>query len=305
MKRIYQVGGVVYKLLQTPQKQTVQDLIEIPSVSMSHYPISVDDLQIQGYTPQYTFGSNDNITETSESLITPIITMEEHKMSKPDITSIILSDATSQLTPDSESVSVKPDNHSLLNPGSVTNVGKSYDLSWYHPENNTEKVWYDTWNEFGTQLGLKDEKAYLYLLGQIKHESNNFENMSELADGSAYEGRSDLGNTRRGDGRKYKGRGPIQVTGRANYEKIYKEFFVPNGLGEYDIVNNPELANDPRIGSLLSIGWLATTNNGRKAIKESNNYNIAALTKAINGGNKGLEDRIRRTTDLLNTYNYN
>ena len=78
--------------------------------------------------------------------------------------------------------------------------------------------------------------------------------MEEIASGDAYEGRKDLGNIRPGDGRRFKGRGPIQVTGRSNYEKIYKEFFVPNGLGQYDVVNNPELANDPEIGSLLTIG---------------------------------------------------
>lgn len=78
--------------------------------------------------------------------------------------------------------------------------------------------------------------------------------MEGLNTGEEYEGRKDLGNNQTGDGRRFKERGPIQVTGRANYEKIYKDFFVPNGLGEYDIVNNPELAKDPYVGSLLSIG---------------------------------------------------
>ena len=46
---------------------------------------------------------------------------------------------------------------------------------------------------------------------------------------------------------------------------------------------------------------MATTDNGRRAIAESNNYNISALTRAINGGQNGIEDRIRRTNDLLNS----
>lgn len=166
---------------------------------------------------------------------------------------------------------------------------------------DNESAWNKAWEEYGSELGLKDDKAYNYLLGQILHESGGFEYMEEIADGSAYEGRKDLGNIYEGDGKKFKGRGPIQVTGRSNYEQIYNNFFVPNDLGKYDIVNNPELANDPYIGSLLSIGWLTATENGKKAITESNNYNIRELTKAINGGYNGLADRIRRTNELLNS----
>lgn len=162
-----------------------------------------------------------------------------------------------------------------------------------------ESAWNKAYSQYRNQLGLKDDKAYTYLLGQILHESGDFNYMEEIADGSAYEGRTDLGNVNKGDGKKYKGRGPIQVTGRSNYEQIYNNFFVPNGLGNYDVINNPELANDPYIGSLLSIGWLTATENGKKAIAESNNGNIEALTQAINGGSNGLDDRIRRTNELL------
>ena len=161
---------------------------------------------------------------------------------------------------------------------------------------NNESVWNDVWKQYGSKLGLKDDKAYIHLLGQLKHESGNFNHMEEIADGSAYEDRKDLGNTQKGDGKKYKGRGPIQVTGRNNYKKIYEEFFIPNGLGEYNIVENPELGSDPRIGSLMTIGWLYTN---PKVIKALNNHDVKASTEAINGGLNGFSNRINIINGLL------
>ena len=159
-----------------------------------------------------------------------------------------------------------------------------------------ESAWNEVWKQYGSQLGLKDEEAYLHLLGQLRHESGNFNHMEEIADGSAYEGREDLGNTQKGDGKKYKGRGPIQVTGRNNYKKIYEEFFIPNGLGEYNIVENPELGSDPRIGSLMTIGWLYTN---PKAIEALNNHDANASTEAINGGLNGFSNRVNIINGLL------
>lgn len=161
---------------------------------------------------------------------------------------------------------------------------------------NNESAWNDVWKQYGSKLGLKDDKAYIHLLGQLKHESGDFNYMEEIADGSAYEGRKDLGNTQKGDGKKYKGRGPIQVTGKNNYKKIYEEFFIPNGLGEYNIVENPELGSDPRIGSLMTIGWLYTN---PKAIEALNNHDTKAATKAINGGLNGLSNRTKITNRLM------
>lgn len=296
MKRKYQVGGIIYSPLnfQTPKN----DIIDISSIISSvHQPIAVDEgVRVEGYSPRFNFNRyNERVSEpvvetvTDEndspiSAVTPVI----------PITPINVSFARSKINP-------------IVNPSTITNPTVSIitsNNSERKVSNSNESIWNEVWNEYGSKLGLKDEKAYLHLLGQIKHESDDFKYMEEIADGSAYEGRRDLGNTKKGDGKRYKGRGPIQVTGRSNYEKIYKEFFIPNGLGQYDIVKNPEIANDPRIGSLLSLGWLATTDNGRRAIAESNNYNISALTRAINGGQNGIEDRIRRTNDLLKEYNY-
>src|ERR1700704_2715751 len=78
-------------------------------------------------------------------------------------------------------------------------------------------------------------------LAQLAHESGELRYMEELASGSAYEGRKDLGNTQPGDGKRYKGRGPIQLPGRANYRAAGK------ALG-YDLEGMPELAARPEVG---------------------------------------------------------
>ena len=70
-------------------------------------------------------------------------------------------------------------------------------------------------------------------LAQCGHESGGFQFLTEFASGDAYEGRADLGNTQPGDGRRYKGRGAIQLTGRNNYKRAGQE------LGQ-DFENNPE-----------------------------------------------------------------
>jgi hypothetical protein len=59
-----------------------------------------------------------------------------------------------------------------------------------------------------------------HFLAQVGHESGGLKWLLELASGDAYEGRKDLGNTRQGDGRRFKGGGAIQLTGRYNYQRF-------------------------------------------------------------------------------------
>src|SRR4051794_18409071 len=85
-------------------------------------------------------------------------------------------------------------------------------------------------------------------VAQWGHESDHFKTATEYASGDSYEGRKDLGNTQKGDGRRFKGRGRIQITGRANYEAIAKAL-------DIDCVDNPDLLAAPPNSELASGFW--------------------------------------------------
>lgn len=101
-------------------------------------------------------------------------------------------------------------------------------------------------------------------------------------------GRKNLGNTEEGDGSKFKGRGFIQLTGRALYTKAGE------ALGE-DFANNPDLVSTPRY-AMLTAGWFWSTK-GCNELADSGDW--AALTKRINGGTIGLEDRIKHINEAV------
>lgn len=118
-------------------------------------------------------------------------------------------------------------------------------------------------------------------IGQLAHESGEFRYMEEIADGSAYEGRLSLGNINPGDGRRYKGRGPIQITGRENYRKA--------GLAlGIDLEASPNLAALPEVGFRVA-GWYWNSR-GLNALADALDYR--AVTRAINGGYTGLAERV-------------
>ena|GEM_PF-327407 len=117
-------------------------------------------------------------------------------------------------------------------------------------------------------------------IAQLAHESGGFRSNEEIASGRAYEGDSDLGNTRPGDGVRFKGRGYIQITGRYNYTAASKAL----GL---DLVNNPSLASRPENASRVAAWYW----NSRGINAAADAKDLVKATRLINGGTNGLEDR--------------
>lgn len=119
-------------------------------------------------------------------------------------------------------------------------------------------------------------------IAQLLHESASFKYMEEIASGAAYEGRRDLGNTQPGDGKRYKGRSPIQITGRANYKRY-------GDLLGLDLINNSLQAATKEVG--FRIAGLFWKLNGLNEMADAMNFK--GTTKKINGGYNGLANRIQ------------
>lgn len=119
-----------------------------------------------------------------------------------------------------------------------------------------------------------------HFLGQTCHESAGFRTTEEFAGGQAYEGRADLGNTQPGDGPRYKGRGLLQLTGRANYRAVGATLGV-------DLENHPELAAEP----VLSLKIACEYWKRRNINQPSDIDDLVEVTRRINGGMNGLAER--------------
>lgn len=132
---------------------------------------------------------------------------------------------------------------------------------------------------------------------QVGHESGGLQWMEEIADGSAYEGRGDLGNVNPGDGRRYKGHGPIQITGRYNHTKVSEWAYGRGLVPTVDFfVNWPEgLASDEY--GFLGVVWYWTVARDMNSYADAGDINGA--TRAVNGGTNGLQDRINRWNQCL------
>ena len=154
--------------------------------------------------------------------------------------------------------------------------GKSIDIG------KREKALFDAMRKAGIS-GLEA----CQFLAQMAHESDKFKAMEEYASGRAYEGRADLGNIRPGDGVRYKGRGYIQLTGRANY-RYYGQV-----LG-VDLESHPRKASNLDVAAAVAITYWYGRVKYDKQINNKNWENTNRVTYRINGGKNGLNDRKKK-----------
>jgi putative chitinase len=124
-------------------------------------------------------------------------------------------------------------------------------------------------------------------LAQIGHESGRLIYVREIWNPAQcpwqakYEGRADLGNNQPGDGARFKGRGLIQITGRANYRACGRVLDLPLEV-------SPELLEQPA-NAALSAAWFWATHGCNRLADVGN---LRAITHTINGGFNGWDDRL-------------
>ena len=148
--------------------------------------------------------------------------------------------------------------------------------------------------------GLADnDMLSAFTMATIRAETGSFKPISEYkskfnssngGNFNRYDGRKDLGNTQPGDGARFKGRGYIQLTGRHNYTKIGKQIGV-------DLVNNPELANDPVIAAKIMVQFLM--NKKAAILKSLEGNDLKTARRLINGGSHGLARFSKAYRDIL------
>lgn len=150
-------------------------------------------------------------------------------------------------------------------------------------------------SEWLPKFGITTRNRIVHFFAQCAHESMGFYWLEEQGDNAYftenYEGRSDLGNTQPGDGAKFSGHGLIQVTGRLNHANVAKKAGI-------DCVNNPKLLTAYPGALVGALVWWQDNEMNSLCDGGLDDADVIAVTKRINGGTNGMNDRLNRTDKL-------
>ncbi len=137
-------------------------------------------------------------------------------------------------------------------------------------------------NQAMAEANINTKQREAMFLAQMAHESVGLTAFQEFASGKEYEGRcKGLGNCFPGDGVKFKGRGPLMLTGRTNYTNAGRDLHL-------DLVNHPELAEQPA-NAFRTSAWF-WEHNHLNPVADTGNF--TRVTQIINGGQNGAADRV-------------
>lgn len=181
--------------------------------------------------------------------------------------------------------------------GATTDGSDAGTGTFVEPKGDAKNVesWFEKFLDInGPQLSNWGPTAKAAIMAQCHKETGGFKWFEEFASGEAYEGNvRNLGNTQPGDGPRFKGRGFIQITGRANYKKG----------GDYikvDLISNPKLAAQKEAAAKLVI-YFFKVGNARSIGKEDKWNDNTAVTKKVNGA-RAKQSTINERLALFNAY---
>lgn len=141
-----------------------------------------------------------------------------------------------------------------------------------HATNVKANLYLPHLNKAMAEFGINNKLRAASFLAQMATETADLKYVEEIASGAEYEGRKNLGNTQKGDGRKFKGRGLFQLTGRANYAAAAKDLGLP-------LVEHPDLLMLPEIAARTA-GWFWNTKH-LSPLADAGNFR--EVTRRVNG----------------------
>lgn len=141
-------------------------------------------------------------------------------------------------------------------------------------------------NKHAARFEVNTPMRMAAFIAQLLHESGSLNYVREIASGKAYEGRKDLGNTMQGDGVRFKGRGLIQITGRANYRALSKYLYNDENV----LQNTPDNLATPEL-AVVSAYWFWHVYKNLNPLADKGEFK--EITKKINGGLNGWAYRIK------------
>jgi putative chitinase len=161
-----------------------------------------------------------------------------------------------------------------------------------HPKRDIVAGLADAMDRVCLLFAINTVQRQAHFVAQCAVESDYFQTLEEYASGQAYEGRDDLGNTRPGDGKRFKGRGPIQTTGRDNYHDA-EQRMLAHGLA-VDLINDPDILTTPYYGLMAAGCWwernqankVADTDTVGRRVSRLVNRGNANASRAANGEDK-------------------